>query len=83
MTELISMFFGPLDKNACVYFFILTIIFFIALIISVFNEILFVIQNFNRLNFKIIGYGVIMLFNVFIAYFVNRLLYTMCIKSVV
>lgn len=83
MTELMSMFFGPLNKNACVYFLILTILFFIGLIILIFNEILFIIKNFNRLNLKMISYAFIVLFNIFIAYFVNRLLYTMCTKSVV
>jgi len=83
MTEIMSTFFGPLNKDACVYFLILTILFFIGLVILMFNEILFIIRNFNKLNFKMISYNVIVLFNIFIAYFVNRLLYTMCTKSVV
>jgi hypothetical protein len=35
----------------------------------------------NKLNFRLISGGIIILFNVFIAYFMNRLLYTMCTKS--
>ena len=37
--------------------------------------------NINKLNFRMITSGVIILFNIFLAYFVNRLLYTMCNKS--
>jgi hypothetical protein len=81
MADFMSMFFGPLDKSSCVYFLILTIIFFIGLSILIFNEFIFVIQNFNKLNFRMISSGIIILFNIFIAYFVNRLLYTMCSKS--
>jgi hypothetical protein len=83
MTELISMFFGPLNKSSCFYFLILTIIFFIGLVLLIFSEILFIIQNLNKLDFKTISSGVILLFNIFIAYFVNRLLYTMCSKSLI
>ncbi len=83
MTELMSMFIGPLNKNACVYFLILTIIFFIGLILVSVNEFYFIITNLNRLNLKMISYGFIVIFNIFIAYFVNRLLYTMCSKSLI
>ena len=78
-----SMFFGPLNKNACFYFLILTILFFIGLILVIVNEIYFIITNLNRLNLKMISYGFIVIFNIFIAYFVNRLLYTMCSKSLI
>ena len=54
MTELMSMFIGPLNKNACVYFLILTIIFFIGLILVSVNEFYFIITNLNRLNLKMI-----------------------------
>ena len=74
-------FFGPLDKSACVYFLIISIIFFISLILVLGSEVLYILQNFNKLNFRLLSSGIIILFNIFIAYFVNRLLYTMCNKS--
>jgi len=74
-------FFGPLDKSACVYFLIISVIFFIGLLLLLGSEIIYVLQNFNKLNFRVISTGVIILFNMFIAYFVNRLLYTICNKS--
>lgn len=76
-----TMFFGPLDKGSCIYFFILTVIFFIGLVILIVNELIYILQNLNKLNLKMFTSGFIIMFNIFIAYFVNRLLYTMCNKS--
>jgi hypothetical protein len=81
MSDLMTSFFGPLDKSACVYFLIITVLFFISLIILLATELLYVVRNFGKLNFRAISSGLIILFNIFIAYFVNRLLYTMCTKS--
>ena len=81
MNDLMSKLFIPLDKGSCVYFLIITMIFFVMLILTLFAEIWFVITNFNKLNFKIISNSILLLFNIFIAYFVNRLLYSMCSKS--
>ena len=74
-------FFGPLDKGSCVYFLIICGLFFISLVIILFSEVLFVLRSFDKLNFKVISNGILILFNIFLAYFVNRLLYTMCTKS--
>jgi len=76
-----SAYFGPLDKSSCVYFLIMTIVFFIALIILFLNEIRYLIMNLNKLDSRKLTSGIIILFNIFLAYFVNRLLYTMCTKT--
>jgi hypothetical protein len=76
-----NTFFGPLDKGACVYFLIICGLFFISLVIILFSEVLFAVRSFDKLNFKVISNGILILFNIFLAYFVNRLLYTMCTKS--
>ncbi len=81
MSNLMSMFFGPLDKSSCVYFLIICGIFFISLVMVLASELMFMVMHFNKLNFRVISNGVLILFNVFLAYFVNRLLYTMCTKS--
>lgn len=81
MSNFMSTYFGPLDKDSCVYFLIMTMIFFVGLVIIFFNEVYFVIRNFNKLNSRIVTSGILVLFNIFLAYFINRLLYTMCIKS--
>lgn len=81
MSDFISNFFGPLDKTSCVYFLIIAGFFFILLVISIFANIFWLFKNFKEFNFRVLTGGVVMLFNIFLAYFVNRLLYTMCTKS--
>lgn len=81
MSNFMSAYFGPLDKSSCVYFLIMTIVFFIALIILFLNEIRYLIMNLNKLDSRKLTSGIIILFNIFLAYFVNRLLYTMCTKT--
>ena len=81
MLAFLSAYFGPLNKNACVYFLIISVIFFVALILVLFSELLYIVQHFRTLNLRMITNGVLILFNIFIAYFVNRLLYNMCTKS--
>lgn len=81
MSDLMTQLFGPLDKSACVYFLLITVLFFITLILILGSELIFAFQNFSKLNFRVVTNGVLILFNIFVAYFVNRLLYTMCTKS--
>ena len=81
MTDFVSMFFGPLDKNACVYFLIIYAIFFVTFLLMLGTELLYVIKNFRNLNFRTVSNGILLLFNIFLAYFINRLLYVMCTKS--
>jgi hypothetical protein len=81
MSNFLANYFGPLDKNACVYFLIITIIFFVLLVIAIVSNLIFVFKNYNKLNYNIITGGLLMLFNIWLAYFVNRLLLTMCNKS--
>jgi hypothetical protein len=81
MNSFMETYFGPLDKQSCVYFLFLSMIFFAVLVFAIITEMIFVIKNFKTLNFRILSSGILLLFNAFIAYFVNRLLYTMCSKS--
>jgi hypothetical protein len=83
MTDFSSLFFGPLTKDACIYFYFLTLMFFFLLIVIIFAGILFIIKRRKELNFKIALQGVALFCNVFLLYFVNRLLHTMCVKSMV
>ena len=81
MSYLMYTFFSPLDKQSCVYFLILSMIFFAMLVFAIITEMVFIFKNFSSLNFRMVTSGLLLLFNAFIAYFVNRLLYTMCSKS--
>lgn len=81
MTSFLNYYFGPLDKINCVYFLVICAIFFILLVFALFANIFWVLKNYKQINFRIVTGGILVLFNLFIAYFVNRLLYTMCNKS--
>ena len=81
MSDFMTTYFGPLDKTSCVYFLFLTMLFFAALIFIIFAEFLYVIRNYKKINFRVLSNGFLLLFNIFVAYFANRLLYTMCSKS--
>lgn len=81
MSDFMNLYFGPLNKDSCDYFLVLSIIFFILLVTTIFGQIYIVIKDYKQLNFSVISGGIMMIFNLFIAYFVNRLLYTMCSKT--
>jgi hypothetical protein len=81
MVDLYNNLLGPLDKNACFYFLIITTIFLLILFLMFISELIFLIQHYKTIKGKNILNGLLVLFNIFIAYFVNRLLYTMCNKS--
>jgi hypothetical protein len=81
MSDILSMIYGPLDKSSCVYFLVLTVFFFIALVLGLIGHIIVIIKDRKLLKFSNIIGGIYMLFSIFVAYFVNRLLYTMCNKS--
>ena len=72
---------GPLDKNSCAYFLITTLLFFFILIFTLVGEVIYTLFNFKKINKNNFIQGVLILFNIFLAYFVNRLLLTMCRKS--
>lgn len=81
MSNLQNMIFGPLNSDACVYFYFLTAFFFFLLVTTLISGIVVMIRKPSLLNYKIGLHALVIFFNIFIAYFVNRLLYTMCNKS--
>ena len=81
MSDFMTMYFGPLNKEWCNYFLFLSMLMFALLVIAIFTEAVFLFRHYNTLNSRIIMNGVFMLANAFLAYIVNRLLYTMCVKS--
>ena len=83
MSDFMSNYFGPLDKTNCVYFLIISGIFFILLVVNIFGVTYIFIKDFKKMDFRTVTGGLVMTFNIFLAYFVNRLLYTMCTKSLV
>ena len=81
MSDLMTRFFGPLDKQACFYFYFLTIFFFALMVFIFVSDLYLIATQFNKLNLRHFFNSFMMIINLFIIYFVNRLLYTMCSKS--
>ena len=74
-------FFGPLDKAACNYFLVISAFFLFLLIMGFLSEVVYLVKNYRDLRFRTVLAGVVLLFNSFLAYFVNRILYNMCNKT--
>ena len=83
MLRFLSGFFSPLTSDSCLYFLILAMLFFALLVFALVADVVFIIKNHKKINLKLIQGGILIAFNLFIAYFVNRLLYTMCVKSII
>lgn len=81
MSDFMSTYFGPLDKSSCIYFLVLSMLFFGMLVFALIAEIYYTITNFRQLNFRIVYNGLLLLLNFWLVYFVNRLMYTMCSKT--
>jgi hypothetical protein len=82
MNTFMNEYFGPLGKEYCVYFYFLSIFFFILYVMSLISVIIFIIRHYNKVNLQFIINSVMILANTLVGYFVNRLLHTMCINMV-
>jgi hypothetical protein len=71
--------YGPLSKNYCIYFYLLSVVGFVLLCFAVLSAILVGFTKQKSSGFYVqmlmicIGYGIF--------YFQNRLLYSMCVGS--
>lgn len=75
MASLVDNLFSPLGKEYCVYFYWLSVIAFIFLLLVLYNSLRLLLKGkFNVLYF------VISLFGPGLMYFNNRLLYSMCLN---
>jgi hypothetical protein len=78
MSDFMATFFGPLNKKYCNYFYFLSIILFVFLIVSGISLITLFFKKFDK---TVLFNNSFVLINLFIAYFVNRLFYTICVSS--
>jgi hypothetical protein len=82
MTSFMNNYFGPLPREYCVYFYVLSIIFGITFVLSAISIAYFMIMHFKKVNAMFVSNSFLVLINTFLAYIANRLLHTMCVKSV-
>ena len=76
-------YFGPLhNKKACLYFYIVSICCAVLFVTSIIIFLYSIIQS-NKLPSFLSTYNfIILLLYTFLAYFINRMLNTMCINSI-
>ena len=79
----LESYFTPLDKKYCNYFYILSIIFAIIFVLVLVTLIIGILKFHKKLDKFLLFNGICILINMFVGYFVNRLLYSMCVKSIV
>ncbi len=82
MTAFMDKYFGPLPREYCVYFYILSIMSGIIFAFSAVSIAYVMIMHFKKVNSMFVINSSMILFNSFLAYIANRLLHTMCVKSV-
>ena len=76
-----NKYFGPLNKEYCVYFYYLSIFFFFIYVLTLIGIFLFIIKNRTKIDLPFFINSVMLLINSLLAYFVNRLFHTMCVNS--
>lgn len=82
MSNFMNDYFGPLPREYCIYFYALAIIFGFLFVISIISIAYFMVMHFNKVNSMFVINSFLALFNTFLGYLANRLLYTMCVKSI-
>lgn len=82
MSNFMDTYFGPLPREYCVYFYALSIVFGFIFVVSLVSFLSVLIFHFKKLNMMAILNTSMLLINTFLAYLVNRLLHTMCVKSI-
>jgi len=82
MTSFMDQYFGPLPREYCVYFYALSIVFGIMFAMSAVSIAYFMITHIKKVNTMFIVNSVFILLNSLLAYLANRLLHTMCVRSI-
>jgi hypothetical protein len=81
MDNFMDAYFGPLGKEYCVYFYVLSIIFGVTFVLSAFSIGSFIVMHGKKVDSMFVANSFLILFNTFLAYLSNRLLNTMCVKT--
>lgn len=81
MDNFMEAYFGPLGKEYYTYFYALSIFFGIGFVVSAISVASYIVMRYKKVDMMFIANSFILLLNSFLIYFVNRLLNTMCVKS--
>lgn len=81
MNNFMNSYFGPLGQEYCMYFYVLSIIFGVSFVLSLISIGSFIVMHYKKVDTMFVMNSILILFNTFLAYLANRLLNTMCVKS--
>ena len=73
--------FTPLDKKYCNYFYYISVITYCVFIFLVLFFVWSLVFHYKKIDLYICLNTISIIINTFLAYFVNRLMYSMCVKS--
>ena len=73
--------FTPLDKKYCNYFYYLSVITYCFFIFLVLFFVWSLVFHYKKMDLYICLNTISIIISTFLAYFVNRLLYSICVKS--
>jgi ABC-type Na+ efflux pump permease subunit len=83
MSDIMDILFGPLGRQYCIYFYIMSIFSFLGYILALIYIFFKIVKEPKKLlSFEFMFKSVSIIFYTLLPYFVERLLYTMCINSV-
>ena len=83
MGDFMNNYFGPLSNDSCLYFYVVSVFCGFSFVLVLISTILYVIMNFNKVNRIYLSNAIMGSGNLFLAYFVNRLLHTMCVRTMI
>ena len=77
MDKINEIFFSPLNKEYCAYFYFITVIFFVVLLLSMITTITTIVKSKKKVNYLLLIGNI---FTLALVYLQNRLLYSMCVN---
>jgi hypothetical protein len=81
MSGLLNDYFGPLGREYCLYFYLMSIFFFVMIVLGVIGIISAIVYKPKKFDMLFLMHSFMLMFNAILAYYVNRLLNTMCMNS--
>lgn len=79
MSEFMDTVFGPMSQSQCMFFYILMIFMFVRFVLVIVSGIAVGIMNGRNFMFYVTVVGAAL--TDFILYYICRILYSMCVKS--
>lgn len=77
MDKINEIFFSPLSKEYCVFFYLMSVIMFVLLVMSMIGVVFIILKSKKKTDYPLLFSNVLTLA---LVYFQNRLLYSMCVN---